>query len=74
MEILLFIAIQVILIGRNLDMCGIIMKKLILIPQGILITIYGDTILTHLKSYTLIVCLVIFLVFILIKKLLKRQS
>ncbi len=57
---------------KKFILAAIISRAIRHLPQGILIAIYGDTILTHLKSYTLIVCLVIFLVLLLIKKLLKR--
>ncbi|WP_426348511.1 YqaA family protein [Alloiococcus sp. CFN-8] len=58
---------------KKFILASIISRAIRHLPQGILITIYGDTILTHLKSYTLVVCLVIFSALILIKKLLKRQ-
>lgn len=39
------------------------------LPQGILITLYGDTLLSHFKNYTLIIALIVFIVIIMLKYL-----
>ena len=54
---------------KKFILASIISRVIRHLPQGILIALYGNTILTHLKSYTLIICVIIFLIFILIKKL-----
>lgn len=43
------------------------------LPQGILITLYGDALLSQLKNYTLIICSIIFIVILSLKYLIKRS-
>ena len=43
------------------------------LPQGILITLYGATLLPYLKNYTLIIGLIIFMIALSLKFLLKRS-
>jgi membrane protein YqaA with SNARE-associated domain len=43
------------------------------LPQGILITLYGEDIISYLKNYSLFICLFIFMLIFLLKYLLKKS-
>jgi len=58
---------------RKFIFASIISRIIRHVPQGILITLYGDTLLAHLKNYTLIICLIIFIILLFSKYLLKKN-
>lgn len=44
------------------------------LPQGILITLYGDALLLHFKDYTLIFALIVFIVIIIFKQIINSDG